>query len=254
MSHAENLVQMQTMLADMKNGFLAELPDRLNTFEQLLLESAESEDPMEATQTLCREVHSVKGTAGTHGLPIISSICHHFEDQLQLFSDNYVSHCLRYIDLLRETNEIALGDAPNFTPVEEKLLALRNEISDCHYHGLVVETSKYIAMIEQNVLQEYPIKITIVSDGMEALQRLLSEKFDLLITSQEIHSLNGIALISAIRASDSVNQDIKSLLITSQQKKVFARGCKPDKIIYKDEHIMHTLEIAIEKLMPELAV
>jgi len=249
----QNLLQMQAMLADMKSAFLGELPERLGLFEQLLLDSTQSDDPIAVTQALCREVHSVKGAAGTHGIPVITSICHHFEDQLQRSSDDYLDHCLRYIDLLRETTETAQNPNPDFTLIESTLHSLRDEFTDCRYHGLVVETSKHIAMIEQNVLQAYPIEVTIVNDGMEALQRLLSEKFDLLITSYEIHSLNGLALISAIRTAETINQNIKSVLITSKQKKVFTRGCKPDKIIYKDANMVDTLTDALEKMLPDLA-
>ncbi|MBT7443617.1 MAG: hypothetical protein HN790_06580 [Methylococcales bacterium] len=254
MSDDQSMIKMQQMLAEMKASFVADLPSQFDEFEQLIIALERSCDPMAESAELCREVHSIKGAAGTHGLPIITTICHHLEDQLQLFSDDYIEHSLRYIDLMREALDLSEDEVPNFSPIEEKLSKMRREFSKHSMIGLVVESSKLITMIEQDILSNYPVELTFLSDGLIALEHLLSEKFDFIITSQEVSSLNGIALISAVRASDSTNKNIKAILLTSKEQRIFQRGCEPDAVTIKNNNLATTLVTALEKLMPELAV
>ena len=70
------------MLEDLRVGFITELPTRLEEMEQLMLDLENSSSFTEDYQDLYRHLHNIKGSAGTHGFHIISSICHVFEDKV----------------------------------------------------------------------------------------------------------------------------------------------------------------------------
>ena len=56
------------------------------------------------------------------------------------------------------------------------------------------------------------------ADGDMALQLLLKEKFDLLITDWQMPNMSGIDLIKAVRANDKL-KSIKILMVTIQSEK-----------------------------------
>ena len=82
---------------------------------------------------------------------------------------------------------------------------------------------------------------TRVSDGYEALGRLLSEPFDLLITGKQLPRLDGLALIGALRLSNSINRKIPTILLTSSEKHEFTRATDPDFVVFKDSSLVGQL-------------
>jgi CheY-like chemotaxis protein len=67
------------------------------------------------------------------------------------------------------------------------------------------------------VLSEFSVQAMIMHDGLQALMRALTETFDLIITTNEIPLLNGVALIGALKLSDSRNRNAKTILITANK-------------------------------------
>ena len=97
------------LLAGMRDDFVAELPDRCNLLEQCVL--ALDRGIADDFEDLLRHIHSLKGSGGTFGLPMVTGICHQFESFVSAaygqFNPVAVSHALSYVDLLRR-----VADAP----------------------------------------------------------------------------------------------------------------------------------------------
>lgn len=70
-----------------------------------------------------------------------------------------------------------------------------------------------------------PVNFTFNDDGLPALDSLLINKYDLLITSLECPRLNGDALVAALRLLHNFNKNIKVILVSSRTQ---------DKIANKD--------------------
>jgi chemotaxis protein histidine kinase CheA len=66
--------EFELLMAELLAEFLDELPRRCNDLEQAVL-SLENQSPG-AFDELFRQVHSLKGTGGGVGIPIITTICH----------------------------------------------------------------------------------------------------------------------------------------------------------------------------------
>jgi len=71
-----NMEAFQALLEGMRADFLAELPERCDSFDESILALEKSPDDREAFNELYRGVHSLKGSGGTHGLSIITTLCH----------------------------------------------------------------------------------------------------------------------------------------------------------------------------------
>jgi hypothetical protein len=83
--------------------------------------------------------------------------------------------------------------------------------------GVAGALTKLSTQIFVQALADLPIKSVVISDSLHALTRVLTEPFDLLITSNETPILSGMALIGAIKLSRGKNAKLKSILITSNQ-------------------------------------
>ncbi len=246
--------QTRLLLRELCDNFLLELPDRLDNIEStiLKLEKGQSDIHEEnaAFNKLYRYIHSLKGSAGTHGIPIVSHICHQFEDMLtKMGSQQNVTPCLidaflQFTDLMRHAIKLASDEDADYSNIYEELETIRNHNTQGQFTALIVEESSFMANLYVNSLSTLPIDITMVKDGLEALQRLLREKYDILIMSVETKTLNGKALLYALRAADGTNHDIQTILITSRKDITFAKDMAPNTVLRKNQTLSQQLHDA----------
>ena len=240
---------VEQLLETLRKSYLEELPSKIEDIESEVLELTQTEHHDE----LYRLVHSMKGTAGSHDFHIVTSICHYFEDTVvslmkadELYTPNGVARLLEYVDLLKSTTaELQDNHNPeeHVNRVLEKMASSRDVIQ---YEVLVVEPSPlYSKLIEMNFDSDN-VNLTIVRDGLRALENLLHRKYDLLITSLQTSLLSADALLSAIRIDHGKNRDIPAILITSSDhgkiasKELFTRIF--DRSAVKDGKLKKLLE------------
>lgn len=217
-----NMESFHELLAKMRNEFLAELPDRCDKLDDLILMLEKFPGDREVFNELYRAVHSLKGSGGTHGLSIITTICHQLENHLtetdskEVFGQVFASRALGYVDLLRRVEELAQQQSPNYSAIEHDLEVLRQSGLQSRKTGLVVESSPMMSKFYQQILADLPLQLTMVDNGMTALERLLHEPFDFVIVGRETKELNGIALMVAVRAAQVRNHNIPAILVSSK--------------------------------------
>lgn len=119
------------VLRKMRDEYVANLPKKLDTMAGLIMNLQKSEDYVHSFENIYRAVHSLKGTAGTYGVSIISSICDPFEDYLTSTReegagarDRHVATCLCFLDLLRRTSTLLAGGKESFPDIEADLAAI----------------------------------------------------------------------------------------------------------------------------------
>lgn len=130
-SEGKNKDSFQALLANMRAEFLDEFPERCGHLEDLVLSLEKSPANHETFNELYRKVHSLKGSGGTHGLNIVTTVCHQLETRLtdaaakQAFGKAFVSAALAYVDMLRKVQRQALLEAQDFSGIEAELNSLR---------------------------------------------------------------------------------------------------------------------------------
>jgi len=70
------------LLAYLRPQYIAVLPSKLDGIESIILKLSDTVDFNPQFDELYREIHNLKGSAGTHDLHIISTIAHHLENSL----------------------------------------------------------------------------------------------------------------------------------------------------------------------------
>lgn len=249
-----NMAAFQALLAEMRAAFLDELPERCAGLEAQILQLERSPGDRDVFNALYRGVHSLKGSGGTHGVTILTTLCHQLENLLseadarQDFGKHFATAALAYIDLLRQVPAEASQAGPDYSAIEAQLEGLRQSTLMSRKAGLIVESSASQAELYRQALAGLPVQLSAVGDGLTALERLLHEPFDFVIVGRELKQLNGIALMAALRTSETRNQRIPLLLLTSR------RDAIPDHVaatavIARDRQLTVNLADAVRSLL-----
>jgi len=219
---AAGMEAFHVLLEGMRTEFLLELPERCDHLEAQILTLEKSPDDRESFNALYRGVHSLKGSGGTHGLTIVTTLCHQLENLLgeadarQPFDAVLATRALAHVDLLRQVESAAQSEFPDYSAIETGLEALRRAALQRRKAVLIAESSVALASLYGQTLANQAMQATLVDDGLAALERLLHEPFDLVVVGRELKTLDGVALLVALRASQSRNRGIPALLLTSR--------------------------------------
>lgn len=252
-----NLSNIQQVLMELKRSYLAEIPERCQHIEALVLRLKRNVDAdyESVYQALYRQIHNIKGSAGTHGIEIISSICHQFEELInqmdgkpEKVNDHFINHCLAYIDLVRDAVEQEKQDGIDEEGITQRLQEIHKLIFPNSYRCMIVDSSKSRGELYKKALSVLPINVCVMDNGYYALRPLLKEKYNFLIVSKELPLLNGIALIQALRASGSLNRDIYCVLLSIDTDTIDSESrIAPDCILKKNTHLLDSLVDTIAK-------
>ncbi len=241
--------QLETLLEQLRAQFLDGLEERLQRLEHLALALDQDDERHQRLQALYREVHSLKGLGGTHGLPLLSAACHALENRLETLTTSSqttapIDAILAYLDLLRDIGSHARegrDDAP--------LRARLERLEDNAPHALVVEPSATLAALMEKMVRNHGLRVTRLSDGLEALGRLLHQPFHLLLCARHLGSLDAPALLAALRLQEGPNQGIATVLISAADDWE-AAAPRPDRLIIRRSDFLLQLDQALQTLRP----
>ncbi|MDH5258693.1 MAG: Hpt domain-containing protein [Gammaproteobacteria bacterium] len=239
---------------NLRDEFLFILPEKIGQLETQILDINESGIYSE----LVGGTHSLKGAASTYGFNIITTICHQMEDVLSDLGENEakinqdkIDLLLKYIDLMITAVTDIQSRKHNFDPILHHLEELRKLDHDSRLRILIIEPSSLYLQLLKQLLISLPIRITTVKDGYRALEFLLFQKFEILITGMETPPLNGDALISALRISHSRNQHICSVLLTTYRVDEITNSNNFDHILDRkslnNDELLNLVKDIIEK-------
>ncbi|MEW5757194.1 MAG: Hpt domain-containing protein [Pseudomonadota bacterium] len=246
------------LLEKLKQGFLADLPDRINAIETDILGLAQSRDFSNDFHEAYRKIHSLKGAGGTHGLAILTTVCHQLEDVIGLaegeqnkFTPELQNRLLAYVDLLRQSHALIAQGKTDFAAITDRLQQLLNSYSAHRGRVLIVDASKLTQEMCAQAVVQVNAESVVMHDGYQALERLLTEKFDVLITGVEVGVLSGPAMIAAVKMSGGVNRDIPAIVITSsgagaQDPK---RRSDPTLVVKKGRDLAERIQAEVSKLL-----
>lgn len=252
-----NADAFQQMLLQLRNAYLEDIPEKLDRLDQLLVAMESAGVDASSFNECYRITHSMKGSGGVYGLHIITTICHQLEDILSAtnggtnFTKSQIAFCLKYVDLIRTALGQIHAGIQNFSEIEETLGNLRKKFSIKQFTVMIIDHSKLVTQVYLEALKDLPVRPVVMEDGLTALARLLTEPFDMLITTNEIPVLKGMALIGALKLSGAKNRNIRTVLVTSNQgiSKKKDRSTDADYIFIKDENLSHNITRAAKQAL-----
>jgi CheY-like chemotaxis protein len=210
---------------ELREEYLVSIDENLSDLEEIIvkLEKLNEEEFKASIYEVFRIVHSIKGSAGSFEFYVLSSIFHRFEDHINAnltaaeISDS-VDLFLKFIDLGRK----CIVDYKENSEELDKYTTLVDDIastkSDFQAKILLIEPGKSIQKMFRKIAEENGLEISILKNGATALNRILTERFDAVISSVNIDILDGVSLLKAIRVMKNINRKTPLLLITSDER------------------------------------
>ncbi len=248
---------------ELKDEYLLHIEDLIEQLQSIL---GHNELDSEKFKEIFRIVHSIKGGAASHEITQISLTSHHFEDFLvnklskNLSNTEHRESCLKFVSILEDIgSKLKAKEEVHFNQYLDEISNIH--ISDMesakNYKGniLVVDNTSTMGNLVKNSLQQMGYHCTLSNNGLTAFNRLVTQKFDAVISSMNLNQLDGISLISALKATNNINADIP-VLITSASKNVlerFPKDIRPNKVVFKDENFIAHIEQALSETFDKSA-
>lgn len=246
-----------------RDAYLRELRADLEDLEILILDLAKPEGA-ERKRKLARDVHSIKGLAGSYGLALISMAVHRMEDDLALQeivesdADGYIDRLLKHKDQIGQLalayandDEQALADFQvRFAgfkdppaPAGDANTALAS------LRVLLIDNSRTTLKACVRVLKEMGIvEIATMQDGYEALGRLLREPFHAVITGLYVPGIDGQSLMPVLRIVPGPNQATPVILLTASAATLGAKTSSVDFVVEKNPTMVQRLRRILSEL------
>ncbi len=250
--------QVQALLQQLKQNYIIEMPDRLDKLEHIVLQLELEGYSQDLFHELYRQVHSLKGSGGTYGIHVLTSICHPFEDFLSSLGENvdlakigFANIALAYLDILRDVAQRINKKPDAVFDVDQMLEGLRQRSFEPKFHALLVENSSTVVKLISRILHQYHFQVAVQDDGYLALGRMLGERFDILITAQEVKHLNGTALIAALKLAQLGHAPSKTILLTANVIPPTATH-GPDFTLNKNDQLSLRLHALLRSIVEEL--
>lgn len=185
----------------LQRDYLANAIEQVEQLDALLVELEKGKP----TGLECmRILHTLKGSLGSYGFELSGTICHHFESLLSQNSDDgtdsdNVELMFRFRDLLGDYLDTMLkqpsADASRF---QKLLKELSPSLSADVPRVLFVDQTKTFRKMISHLTEKLNMELLFAQTGLEAFNRLITDKFDILITSNQVGRLTGHHLLEAL--------------------------------------------------------
>jgi CheY-like chemotaxis protein/HPt (histidine-containing phosphotransfer) domain-containing protein len=234
-----------------RTAYLRELTTTLEEVEALVLELGDADGAAGPVRALARQIHTIKGTAGSLGLDLLSLTAHRMEDLLaerppdQKSDEKFIDRLLAQNDLLGSIAKAYLDK--NTRALEEARCRLEpSSAAPCRppdrnltpevrlKRVLIVEPSVAALQFCVNALRSIGApEVSSACDGYEALGLLLKEKFDAVITSLQLPTIDGQSLAATLRIVPGPNTATPVILLTSSASALDPAKASPDFLVEK---------------------
>lgn len=210
--------QVQAILFNLRQEFVLDLDEHVDWIEhQFDTLHKELSEPVMAE--LKRRIHSLKGSGGTYGLHLLSRVCHHLEDLLeqstQALNTLQLERLLAGTDLMREIAQRARDQAaPEWGDLARQLSYL--EHNSARKSCLVIEPTQLMQQFFQQFMVDHHYDVKVIETGLSALQLLVRQRFDLIISARDPGDIDSQALAAALQASSGPNRSTPIILITAR--------------------------------------
>ncbi|SCA54849.1 hypothetical protein MTBPR1_10096 [Candidatus Terasakiella magnetica] len=216
----EKIPDMSEILAQMNEKFIEtahEKLTRLNEILELIAAMNDTDFQMDSQmdsavyEEFHREIHSLKGMGGTFQMPLVTQLCHRFEDYLENsthLSSEQVDDAYKYVDRLSDL--IESDEAQDTSKVDYWLGNLPQK--DTSKPDSVKDSSAQVLIIGNNVELIAEIAPSFEENGFSVLSTIsafkgyktaIQKKPEIIVVSQELEEMDGAELV---RSLDSMRQ------------------------------------------------
>lgn len=212
---AENIPDMEEILAQMKEKFLETAQEKLERLNEILqeLSSASNQDPA-LHEEFRREIHSLKGMGGTFQMPLVTKLCHAFEAFIEdesVFTTELINASHTYVD--RITDLVDSDDASDENKLVQWLDGLPKKgevVVPAQETGLptayvVSQNSEHLTVIDAS-LKQSGFHVICHNDPVSAFEDAFKDKPQLFVSAQNFTDFDGAELLRCLGAGKALSK------------------------------------------------
>jgi len=129
---------------------------------------------------------------------------------------------------------------PCAPPVQPKASAANKKLPNYGYKALVVEDNKFNQIVMQNLVKRIGIEVDIAENGVEALEMVEQNEYDLIFMDVRMPVMNGHEATQRIRARDDAKAKLPIIAVTAEATKHDVNECLDSGM---DRHLAKPLRI-----------
>lgn len=218
---------LEAALLRLKDDFIATSLDKLDHVDQIIDAFYQGQNGTEDQYfQLQRDIHSIKGSAGTHGLSTLTLVAHRLEDYLESSSSasaNKWQDIQAFCDEMRKLVE--LGAEPDATVREETLKRLPSIVDDKttaiseqkkrHVTILLVMPQGVQRKVIAKELTDCGFDLSYATRPLEAVSLVMNINPDAVLSNQEFPHMTGLELAHVLKAIEATRETPFALLTSS---------------------------------------
>lgn len=242
---------LEKALARLKQEFIESCGDRLDEIDEAIDRIYKETGDREADfMQMQRDIHSIKGSAGTHGFTAITVIAHRAEDYIEStnrLTNEQLQDVQVYVDRIREIVETGVNPGEAETQVILKNLpsSTKATVSDQNVRNVTVLLIMRKGIQRKLIgteLSSCGFEISFSENPVEAIGLTLSIKPDIIVSSMEFDDISGVELANIFKAIKAT-RDTAFVLTTSYEQGSPALAEMPTeaKIIHKSGNFAEEL-------------
>ena len=236
----------------LRSEYLDGMDEKLTFIDSKLVEWEKSRKPEDAIE-LKRQIHSIKGSGGMYGFPTLTSICHQFEDYIEV---NFEQKSLlvfdpmfQFADLMTDyINHHKGTGAAEDSETGHKFAVKLKSIRPANVIAILVsDDSRTTHKLISSLTKDLPVQLSFTNDGLVALNRLLHEQFDAFISGGTVANLGGIPVIAAYKL-ERPERTTKTILLSSSSPNSLDPRLMPDRTINRGPKMVEEILAELTKL------
>ncbi len=218
---------LEKALERLKQEFIEGSGDRIDeidgALDRLLKETGDREADFFQMQ---RDIHSIKGSAGTHGFNAVTVIAHRVEDYIEStrrLTNPQLQDVQAYIDRIRAILEA--GQDPSEAEFKKILQSLPSSTQQASVSKQEVKNITVLLVMPKGIQRKFigtelascGFEISFSEKPVEAIGLALSLKPDIVVSSTEFEDISGIELANVFKSIKNT-EDINFVLTTSHDE------------------------------------
>lgn len=218
---------MDAILAQMNDKFIETAQEKLVRLNEILEELPGSGQNRAAlVEEFHREIHSLKGLGGTFQMPLVTKICHMFEDYLAStsdFSESLIVDCYSYLDRLNDV--IASGHSADEKEAAEWLADLPDKKGDTTVSQktgapkvLFVISSDQLRDEIAPLFRDNGFDVIESSSAFRAYKAAVQQKPRVIVVSQQLGEMDGAELLRSFSGMRQMSQTQMAMICPDRRQ------------------------------------
>jgi len=206
---ADNPLDIKDIIAQMSERFVETAQEKLARLNDILNQLGRSrEDEQVLMEEFRREVHSLKGMGGTFQMPLVTRLCHKFEDFLtheEPGASNLIEDCFIYLDRLNDLIDSAqAGDESKadiwLANLPEKSKKAAETRQDAENKVLLITNDQSLIDEIAPLFEMNGFSVTHASSAFRGYKAAVLQNPDIVLVAQCQDEMDGAELVRSLAA------------------------------------------------------